>query len=162
MKGKPRTSANFDWGVLLPEVALQLMGEPKTMGSQEWRYGSEGAGSWYCFETGTSGVVVALIEREAGLSPENKNATAIKWLRDRGLIPAETPTKPQAAADPDPPPPEAAPEVVATEPQSHRGRAITPRPAKPNHHAIPATLILSATRAACTRVANAHCGQEKY
>ena len=113
MKGKPRTSANFDWGVLLPEVALQLMGEPKTMGSQEWRYGrkgslkvnlpgSEGAGYWYCFETGTSGGVVDLIEREAGLSPENRHAAAKKWLRDRDLIPAagERPAK----QSPEPPP----------------------------------------------------------
>ena len=75
------------------------MGEPKTKGSKEWRYGrkgslkiglpgTDGGGSWYCFESGTSGGVFALIEREASLSPENKHAAAVKWLRDRGLIPA--------------------------------------------------------------------------
>ena len=82
------------------------MGEPKTKGSKEWRYGrkgslkiglpgTDGGGSWYCFESGTSGGVFALIEREAGLSPENRHAAAVKWLRERGLIPAavERPAK---------------------------------------------------------------------
>ena len=74
------------------------MGEPKTKGSSEWRYGrkgslkiglpgTDGGGSWYCFESGTSGGVFALIEREAKLSSADRHAAAIKWLRDRGMFP---------------------------------------------------------------------------
>ena len=98
------------------------MGEPKTKGRSEWRYGrkgslkiglpgTDGGGSWYCFESGTSGGVLALIEREADLSPENKHAAAVKWLRDRGLIPAaaerpaqRSPANSHAAANPEPQP----------------------------------------------------------
>ena len=64
--------------------------------------GTDGGGSWYCFESGTSGGVFALIEREAGLSPENKHAAAVKWLRDRGLIPAAVERSEQHPPEPPP------------------------------------------------------------
>ena len=92
--------------------------------------GSEGAGSWYCFETGTSGGVLALIEREAKLSPENKRQAAFDWLRERGLIQDKSPAKPQPAADPDPPPFEA--EAAASPPA--RKQASSGPPVEP--HAI--------------------------
>ena len=110
---RERSATEIDWGRLLPEVARILFGDPTSKGRGEWRYGRQGslkinlpgnpyAGGWYCFETGTSGGVVDLIEREAGLSPENRHAAAKKWLRDRDLIPAagERPAK----QSPEPPP----------------------------------------------------------
>ena len=112
---QPRT-ADIDWGALLPDVAQRLLGDPPKKQRSEWRYGRKGslkvnlpghphAGRWTCFESGRSGGVLALIEREVGLSDENKHRAAFAWLREQGFIQGKAPADAQQpAADPDPPP----------------------------------------------------------
>ena len=59
----------IDWQRIAPEVALQLLGEPKTKRSHEWRYGTHGslvvnidAGTWWDFENDKGGGLIDLIK----------------------------------------------------------------------------------------------------
>ena len=59
----------IDWQRIAPEVALQLLGEPRTKRSHEWRYGTHGslvvnvdAGTWWDFENDKGGGLIDLIK----------------------------------------------------------------------------------------------------
>ena len=61
---------DYDWQKIAPEVARQILGEPKVQKSDEWRYGNKGSlvftletGQFYDFEEGQGGGVKWLIER---------------------------------------------------------------------------------------------------
>ena len=58
-----------DWQRIAPEVALQLLGEPSSKKSHEWRYGTHGslvvnidAGTWWDFENDLGGGIIDLIK----------------------------------------------------------------------------------------------------
>ena len=60
---------DHDWQKIAPDVAKQLLGEPKVQKSDEWRYGNKGslvfnvsAGTFYDFESGEGGGVAWLIK----------------------------------------------------------------------------------------------------
>ena len=60
---------NIDWQRIAPEVARELLGEPKTTTSKEYRWGSKGSlvlnledATWYDFENDTGGGIVDLIK----------------------------------------------------------------------------------------------------
>ena len=60
---------SVDWQRIAPEVALQLLGEPRTKRSHEWRYGTHGslvvnvdAGTWWDFENDKGGGLIDLIK----------------------------------------------------------------------------------------------------
>tara|TARA_Y100000004_G_scaffold180259_1_gene224689 strand:- start:409 stop:2298 length:1890 start_codon:yes stop_codon:yes gene_type:complete len=60
---------NIDWVKLAPEIALELLGEPKVKKSDEWRYGNKGslvvntdAGTWWDFENDIGGGMIDLIK----------------------------------------------------------------------------------------------------
>jgi len=60
---------DHDWQKIAPDVAKQLLGEPKVQKSDEWRYGNKGsmvfnveAGTFYDFELGEGGGVAWLIK----------------------------------------------------------------------------------------------------
>ncbi len=59
----------IDWQRIAPEVALQLLGEPSSKKSHEWRYGTHGslvvnidAGTWWDFENDLGGGLIDLIK----------------------------------------------------------------------------------------------------
>jgi len=59
----------IDWQRIAPEVALQLLGEPSSKRSHEWRYGTHGslvvnvdAGTWWDFENDKGGGLIDLIK----------------------------------------------------------------------------------------------------
>ena len=61
---------DYDWQKIAPEVARQILGEPKVQKSDEWRWGNKGSlvftletGQFYDFEEGQGGGVKWLIER---------------------------------------------------------------------------------------------------
>ena len=61
---------DYDWQKIAPDVARQILGEPKVQKSDEWRYGNKGSlvftletGQFYDFEEGQGGGVKWLIER---------------------------------------------------------------------------------------------------
>ena len=69
---------DYDWQKIAPEVARQILGEPKVQKSDEWRYGNKGSlvftlgtGQFYDFEEGQGGGVKWLIERHG------KNVTEV-------------------------------------------------------------------------------------
>ena len=60
---------NIDWQKIAPEVARELLGEPKTTTSTEYRWGNKGSlvlnlddATWYDFENDTGGGIVDLIK----------------------------------------------------------------------------------------------------
>ena len=60
---------SVDWQRIAPEVALQLLGEPSSKKSHEWRYGTHGslvvnidAGTWWDFENDLGGGLIDLIK----------------------------------------------------------------------------------------------------
>ena len=60
---------SIDWQKIAPEVARELLGEPKTTTSTEYRWGSKGSlvlnlndATWYDFENDTGGGIVDLIK----------------------------------------------------------------------------------------------------
>jgi hypothetical protein len=61
---------DYDWQKIAPDVARQILGEPKVQKSDEWRWGAKGSlvftletGQFYDFEEGQGGGVKWLIER---------------------------------------------------------------------------------------------------
>ena len=61
--------ANIDWQKIAPELAKELLGEPKTTTSTEYRWGNKGSlvlnlndATWYDFENDTGGGIVDLIK----------------------------------------------------------------------------------------------------
>jgi 5S rRNA maturation endonuclease (ribonuclease M5) len=61
---------DYDWQKIAPDVARQILGEPKVQKSDEWRWGNKGSfvftletGQFYDFEEGEGGGVKWLIER---------------------------------------------------------------------------------------------------
>lgn len=59
----------IDWQRIAPEVATQLLGEPSSKKSHEWRYGTHGslvvnieAGTWWDFENDVGGGIIDLIK----------------------------------------------------------------------------------------------------
>ena len=80
-------------------VALELLGEPteRNKSDSEWRWGSRGSfmvlpqkGVFQDHAAGVTGGVLALLQRERNLDkPE-----ALAWLRERGHLPNETPSRP--------------------------------------------------------------------
>ena len=60
---------SVDWQRIAPEVAKQLLGEPTSTSSKEFRWGSKGSlvlsldtGTWYNFEDDTGGGIIDLIK----------------------------------------------------------------------------------------------------
>ena len=60
---------NIDWQKIAPELAKELLGEPKTTTSTEYRWGNKGSlvlnlndATWYDFENDTGGGIVDLIK----------------------------------------------------------------------------------------------------
>ncbi len=60
---------NIDWQRIAPEVAIELLGEPKKTTSTEYRWGNKGSlvlnlndATWYDFENDTGGGIVDLIK----------------------------------------------------------------------------------------------------
>ena len=60
---------SVDWQRIAPEVATQLLGEPSSKKSHEWRYGTHGslvvnveAGTWWDFENDVGGGIIDLIK----------------------------------------------------------------------------------------------------
>jgi hypothetical protein len=60
---------SVDWQRIAPEVAKQLLGEPSSKKSHEWRYGTHGslvvnidAGTWWDFENDLGGGLIDLIK----------------------------------------------------------------------------------------------------
>tara|TARA_R100001440_G_scaffold769_2_gene2485 strand:- start:342 stop:2213 length:1872 start_codon:yes stop_codon:yes gene_type:complete len=60
---------NIDWQRIAPEVARELLGEPKTTTTTEYRWGNKGSlvlnledATWYDFENDTGGGIVDLIK----------------------------------------------------------------------------------------------------
>ena len=58
---------NIDWQKIAPELAKELLGEPKTTTSTEYRWGNKGSlvlnlndATWYDFENDTGGIVLLL------------------------------------------------------------------------------------------------------
>ena len=56
---------SVDWQRIAPEVAKQLLGEPTSTSSKEFRWGSKGSlvlsletGTWYNFEDDTGGGII--------------------------------------------------------------------------------------------------------
>lgn len=82
----------INFAALFEPVALELLGDPNSKGGNRWRWGSKGslsadvdAGTWYDHESSEGGGVLALIERETGITG---SAGQIGWLADRGLVEA--------------------------------------------------------------------------
>ena len=80
-----------EWAAVMADVATALLGEPVRRGSREWRYGSKGslaidtrAGTWFDFEAGEGGGVVALVARERACSLRD----AGEWLEAAGFVDA--------------------------------------------------------------------------
>ena len=61
---------HLDWQRIAPEIAVQVVGEPKFKKSDEWRWNNKGsltlnleAGTFYDFELGAGGGVIWLLEQ---------------------------------------------------------------------------------------------------
>lgn len=88
-------SHNIDFSALIETVALELLGEPSKKRDSHWRWGSKGslsvdiqAATWFDHEAGEGGGLLALIERETGLT---ESRSQLNWLASRGFIaPLET------------------------------------------------------------------------
>ena len=66
----PFQMQDYDWQKIAPDVARQLLGEPKFEKSNEWRWNNKGSlvftletGQFYDFEEGEGGGVKWLIEK---------------------------------------------------------------------------------------------------
>jgi len=64
-----KSLSSIDWVRIAPDVALKLLGEPKTKKPTEWRYGNKGslvvnieAATWWDFENDVGGGLVDLIK----------------------------------------------------------------------------------------------------
>ena len=74
---------DYDWQKIAPDVARQLLGEPKIQKSNEWRWNNKGsltlnleAGTFYDFELGQGGGVTWLLEQYGKDVTETGKATA--------------------------------------------------------------------------------------
>lgn len=81
---------NIDFSALIEPVALELLGEPSTRRGNRWRWGTKGsfsadmqAATWFDHEAGEGGGLLALIERETGLTEPREQ---LNWLASRGYI----------------------------------------------------------------------------
>lgn len=81
---------NIDFSALIEPVALELLGEPSKKRGSHWRWGSKGslsvdiqAATWFDHEAGEGGGLLALIERETGLT---ESRSQLSWLASRGFI----------------------------------------------------------------------------
>ena len=98
-----------DWGRAMEAAALEILGDPPTRYTNEWRYGNRGslvvnvsgprAGQWKCWETNAGGGVLDFIESHLGLERQQ----AWQWLQARRLVDSETPTQ-RTSAIPKPTP----------------------------------------------------------
>ena len=98
-----------DWGRAMEAAALEILGDPPTRYTNEWRYGNRGslvvnvsgprAGQWKCWETNAGGGVLDFIEYHLGLERQQ----AWQWLQARRLVDSETPTQ-RTSATPKPTP----------------------------------------------------------
>ena len=72
-----RSHFNLEFEEIAPEIALELLGEPKQKTTTHWRWGNKGSlafeletASFFDFESNQGGGVTWLIERQ-GLSPKD-------------------------------------------------------------------------------------------
>ena len=84
-----------DFVELMEPAAIALLGEPnpRLSNARELRWGRHGSfavdlsrGTWFDFESGTGGGLLALVARETGASSP---ATCLDWLRTAGLMSGE-------------------------------------------------------------------------
>ncbi|MGO2383087.1 plasmid replication protein, CyRepA1 family [Vreelandella zhanjiangensis] len=80
----------IDFSAIVEPVALKLLGEPSFKHGSRWRWGSKGSlsvdiqsATWFDHEAGEGGGVLALIERETGLT---ESRDQLSWLAGRGYI----------------------------------------------------------------------------
>ena len=117
----------IDWQAIAGDVARALLGEPSSATRTELRYGRKGSlsvrldsGTWFDFEAGTGGGVLALVERERA-----SRAAALAWLeaegfigqRDPALTRPESRCRPRAVETSNP----TAPKLCAAQPASRAG-----------------------------------------
>ena len=98
-----------DWGRAMEAAALEILGDPLTRYTNELRYGNHGslvinvsgprAGQWKSWETNASGGVLAFLQHQLGLEPQE----AWRWLHERHLVESRTPAQ-TASATPKPTP----------------------------------------------------------
>ncbi len=84
-----------DFVELMEPAAVALLGEPnpRLSNARELRWGCHGSfavnlsrGTWFDFEAGTGGGLLALVARETGAATP---AECLQWLRGAGLLPGE-------------------------------------------------------------------------
>ena len=106
--GGSARNPSIDWPAIAGDVARALLGEPNARMStaHEARYGTRGslavhvggdrAGTWYDFEAGEGGGVLALVERERG-----SRAAALAWLEAEEFIGQRDPalTRPESRSE---------------------------------------------------------------
>lgn len=85
-----------DWPAIAEPVVSVLLGEPngRLSRGRRMRYGTKGSmsvnldrGTWYDFEAGEGGGLLALVKREL----RTDNAGAFRWLADQGHVPRSAP-----------------------------------------------------------------------
>lgn len=93
------TSSDDPFARCMGEVAIELLGEPsrRLKGGAEWRWGTHDSfrvvpelGVFEDHEAGVKGGVLRLLEHKRGLD----DMAAKDWLRQRGHLPDNAPTKP--------------------------------------------------------------------
>lgn len=94
MHAPSRRADNADLRWVIGPVARELLGEPTKESRTELRFGTCGSmsvslakGTWYDFESGTGGGVLALLQQRA--VPDKHGALA--WLWERSLLMAAEP-----------------------------------------------------------------------
>lgn len=100
-----RFADNHDWGRIMGEVALKVLGEPPARHGDTWRYGGKDslvvnvsgayAGSWHTFYGDDGGGVLAFLHHYMGLDRND----AVKWLRDQHILDSG-PRRPGSAPQP--------------------------------------------------------------
>ncbi len=84
-----------DFTEMMEPAAVALLGEPnpRLSNARELRWGQHGSfavdlsrGTWFDFEAGTGGGLLALVSRETGAATP---AACMDWLRAAGLLPGE-------------------------------------------------------------------------
>lgn len=84
-----------DFADMIEPAAVNLLGEPnaRLSNARELRWGRHGSfavdvsrGTWFDFEAGTGGGLLALVARETGAAT---TAACMDWLRAAGLLPGE-------------------------------------------------------------------------